>query len=127
MKISKDFQKFHLHDGIINQVLYRPESKELVLYIELAYTSPPELGTSGQMVFSGVEQLKTDSPLEDIDWINDVWGEIKTADFTSYQNIDTLETMSWYVLLYRRGRDYNESYMLHLEFVAESFEWLPDK
>jgi len=79
------------------------------------------------MIFSGVEQLSANPPLEDIHWVNDVWGEIVTADYTPDQNIGTLEAIVWYVEIFRLGRSYTEAYMLHLRFLAESFEWIPDK
>jgi hypothetical protein len=127
MKISQDFKTFHLHDGVMNAIEYQPDNKVLILTLELADTSPPELGSTGQMIFNGVEQLSADPPLEDINWVNDVWGEIDTGDHIPDQDIGTLEAMLWYIRLYRRGRSYTEAYMLHLRFVAESFEWIPDK
>ena len=127
MKISNDFKKFHLHDGGMNQILYDANTKRLVLTIELAYTSPPEFGRTGQMIFSGVEHLSADPPLEDINWIDDVWGEIDTGDHIPDQDIGRLEAMLWYIRLYRRGHSYTEAYMLNLRFLAESFEWIPDK
>lgn len=127
MKISQDFKKFHLHDGGMNAIEYQPHNKVLILTLELAYTSPPELGSIGQMIFSGVEQLSADPPLEEINWTEDSSGEIADADYTPDQNIGTLEAIVWYVEIFRLGRSYTEAYMLHLRFLAESFEWIPDK
>jgi hypothetical protein len=127
LKISGAFeQKFYaLHDGSVEFIQYEGEGNNLTIEVTLSGDSNDKLGWFGELIFHQVKILQSKPVLEKIDWNMVARSNIASSDYKPENNEGNLEAVFWAVDLYLEPDGQSE--WLILEFLAESFEWIPDR
>lgn len=127
MRISRDLRKFHLHDSPVDSINYLSEPQHLEFVVQLCdwdgeVEDPEEVfGQSGRLVFKGVDQLRTNLPLENLSW-QDNRPEI--LDLEHKPELDTGELEGvWGLIELPERDDKGRAKLLEFEFLASSFDW----
>jgi hypothetical protein len=131
MRLAEFFQRFYLHDSVIERIEYSPGDATLVLDLELCNFMQPSYQEnqpetmSGSLAFIGVQGLIADPDLSFFAWGPNVNGEILKAGLSPRDNARLLP----YVKIVATVSNYREKSktILVLDFLASAVEWRPRK
>ena len=124
LKVSSDLRNFALHDGTVEFIRYYGDGNDLIVAVALTEEANIQTGWFGKLIFHQVNVLESKPPLETIDWDLIARTNIASADEKPEHNSANLEAVFWAIALYLP--DGREEWLI-LEFLAESFEWIPDR
>lgn len=124
MLVSRDSRQFYLHDSGLEGILYLPESKEIVIRVELAEKEPGEVRIKGRFVFYDVTILRISPELDITNANNDFTGEILNGEYCPQLNQDHDEAVCWLILL-DSDEPFGHTTFL-FEFLTTGFDWVID-
>ena len=117
MQISQDLKELPLHDAIVGTISYHLGDKTLVIKLQFA-DEEDAIGESGTLAFFQVENLKSNPPLEDIDW-DDYSADILYVGHRPDLDHNQLEGVEALISL-----EFSSDF--YLEFLASHFLWTPE-
>jgi len=123
MKISESIRKFEFHDASVDTITYSSEAQLLEITLTFSDWVQDMENRIGQLVFYGVDFLKSDPLLETLQWDGSIYGDV--IEFKHYPALDrnTLEGVRIVIELRSSQGSFKE--LLIVELAAPPFEWLP--
>jgi hypothetical protein len=123
MLISADIHKFYLDDGTFDAIHLLDENNTLIIRVIIPVNEKLEAEVEGAFIFRKVRMLRIDPEVDITVSPNRVRGDIWDVQYMPEFNRDGLEAISWLISL----RDLSTHNVVSIEFLAESFEWLPEE
>jgi hypothetical protein len=123
MKISESLNQFEFHDAAIDGVVYSDETQSLEITVEFSEWVEGLENRVGQLVFHGVEGLKSEPNFSTVDWDERVFGDV--VEFRHFPELDREVREGVRISMVLTHYEEGTKGVLTLEFSATRFEWLP--